>query len=136
MSLAAATSSQLLRPSSLGCGAPQRQPRLGATPQLLPQQRRAGRLVPRTAEPAAPAQPADTRSAAELVDFVLGKIEGTGGCASCAQRRAAAKERLVKGRAGRAGRHVRRFRRSTPAATTWPLLLLALQPRTPHCFRL
>lgn len=79
MSLAAATSSQLLRPSSLGCGAPQRQPRLGAATQLLPQQRRAGRLVPRTAEPAAPAQPADTRSAAELVDFVLGKIEGTDG---------------------------------------------------------
>ena len=78
MSLAATTPCVAqLRPSSLGCSAPQRHGRLVTTPQVL-QQRRAARLVPRTAEPAAPAHPADTLSPAELVDFVLSKIEGTG----------------------------------------------------------
>ena len=76
--LLAPTCAAQLRAASLSGSTPGQHAALGAVRPLLPQ-RRAARLVPRTAEPAAPAQPADTRSPAELVDFVLSKIEGTGG---------------------------------------------------------
>ena len=130
MSLGAA---QLRPSSSLSGSAPGQHARLGGA-RPLPQKRRSARLVPRTAEPAAPAQPADTRSAAELVDFVLAKIEGTGEQRTLVLR--AAKHSWFSSLFGSTGRQ-QRPRRRLPCPLPCPSPLRRLPPvLAPLCCRL